>query len=297
MKIRELEDRIADKEWMRNPNSVMDFERLVVTNSRSSAVWIAYMAFYINSGDIEMARKTVKRGLKAIDFREMAEKMNLWVAYLNMECIYGDKVMEIFKQAIQYNDSKSIHLKMINIFVNNNQLEKAKEICEKAIKKFHKSKKVWLSYLRLLYENMKDFEAGRQLHKVCITRIPQRKRILITSSTALLEYKHGSPEMGKMYFENILLENPKRMDIWNQYLTAHIKLNMDESKTQKSEGLKNVRNLFDRAITLDLKPKKMKIIFSKWLEFECAYGTEKSKESVQKKALKYVEYIEKKLNG
>ncbi|UKK00170.2 pre-rRNA processing protein [Theileria orientalis] len=294
-KIRELENRIADNEWMNNPSSVLDYERLVVTNSGSSVVWIAYMSFYLNSGDLEMARKIVNRGLKSIDFREMGEKLNLWVAYLNMECIYGDKVMEVFNKAVQYNDSKTIYLKMIGILVSNNQFEKAKEICEKGIKKFYTSKKIWLAYLKLFYEHIKDFEAGRQLHKTCISRIPQRKRLFITSSTALLEYKYGSPEMGKMYFENILLDNPKRMDIWNQYLTAHIKLQVNDTLTPKSERLKNVRNLFERAISLDLKPKKMKIIFAKWLDFECTHGNEKSKQMVQNKALKYVEYMEKKL--
>ncbi|AFZ80364.1 hypothetical protein BEWA_032170 [Theileria equi strain WA] len=296
-KVRELEKRNVDNEWMSNPNSVLDFERLIMTNGNSSAVWIGYMAFHLNVGDTEMARKTVRRGLARIDFREMTEKQNLWLAYLNMECMYGEDIMSVFNEAVQYNDAKTMYKKAIGIFISNKKLEEAKEVCLKGIKKFGKSKKIWLLYITLLYQHIGDAEEGRQAHKMCINRIPKHKRIFVSSATALLEYKFGSPEIGKRYFEDILLDNPKRTDVWVQYICAHIKLHIEDDSKQKSERLKTIRNLFDRIITLDLKPKKMKIIFSKWLEFECNHGNEKSKEMVQRKALAYVEYIEKNFAG
>lgn len=66
-------------------------------------------------------------------------------------------------------------------------------------------------------------------------------------------------------FENLLLNNPKRMDVWMQYICAHIKFHLADESKKPSESLKAIRNLFQRIITLDLKPKKMKVIFQKWV--------------------------------
>ncbi|KAK2197214.1 bifunctional HAT (Half-A-TPR) repeat/Suppressor of forked/rRNA biogenesis protein Rrp5/Tetratricopeptide-like helical domain superfamily [Babesia duncani] len=297
--IRKVEQRIAEGEWEKNPESEMDFEKLVAVKGGSSTVWIRYMAYYLQRDDIEMARAVVKRGLERIDFREMQEKQNLWLAYLNMECSFGDDVMKIFTQAIRFNDAHVMHLKMIGIFIANRKFDEAREICHRGIKKFYSSREVcvmlhwkfqiWLAYLRLEFEHVKDPEAGRDVYTKCIARIPAAMKIDISSAVALLEFKFGSPERGQVIFENILLDNPKRMDIWTQYINAYIKMHLSDESKSRAESLRQIRNLFQRSISLDLKPKKMKSLFKRWLEFEHLHGNEKSQQHVQRRALEYVE--------
>lgn len=293
--IRATETQLAESELQDTPDNVIGFEKRVITNGNSATVWIEYMAFHLKNGSLEGARQVVKRGLERIDFRAMLERQNLWVAYLNMECLFGDRVKEVFRESLVYNKPKVMHLKMLHIFVKNKQLEDATEVCKMAIKKFGRSKKIWKAYLRLLYQHVGDIDEAREVYSKCLNRIPRHKQVHMITSTALLEYKFGSPDRGQVMFENLLLENPKRMDVWMQYICAHIKFHLNDQTKKKSESLRAIRNLFQRIITLDLKPKKMKIIFQKWLEFECNHGNDKSKELVQQKALEYVEAVEARL--
>jgi len=48
---------------------VDDFDCLVVTSPNSSLVWLQYMAFHLESAEIEKARAIAERGLKTISFR------------------------------------------------------------------------------------------------------------------------------------------------------------------------------------------------------------------------------------
>ncbi|GIX66165.1 pre-rRNA processing protein [Babesia caballi] len=306
--IRESERRLAESELSETPDSALVFEKRVATGGNSAALWMEYMAFHLQNGSLEAARQVVRRGLERIDFRALSERQTLWVAYLNMECLFGDRVKEVFTESLRFNHPKTMHLKMLHIFIKNNRLEDAVEVCERAIKKFGKSKKVrgtttvgtlapqvWNAYLRLMFEHVGNHEAAREIYAKCLTRIPSHKRVYMTTSTALLEFKHASADRGQMMFENLLLDNPRRMDVWMQYICAYIKFQLTASGQKLSESLRAIRNLFQRIVTIDLKPKKMKVIFQKWLEFECTHGDAKSKELVQQKALEYVEGVESRL--
>ncbi|KAK1442092.1 programmed cell death protein 11 pre-rRNA processing protein rrp5 [Babesia gibsoni] len=294
-KLRLAETQIAEAELQDTPDTIVGFEKRVVTRGNSATVWMEYMAFHLKNGSLEGARQVVRRGLERIDFREMLERQNLWVAYLNMECLFGDKVKEVFQESLRFNKPKVMYLKMLNIFIKSKRLEDAVEVCKMAIKKLGTSKKIWNAYLRLLYQHVGDFNEAREVYSKCMSRIPKHKSVYMTTSTALLEYKYASVDRGQMMFENLLLENPKRMDIWMQYICAHIKFHLNDDSKKQSESFRAIRNLFERIITLDLKPKKMKVIFQKWLDFECNHGNEKSKQRVQQKALEYVESVEARL--
>lgn len=52
-----------------------------------------------------------------------------------------------------------------------------------------------------------------------------------------------------------------------------------------------VRNLFERCITLNLKPRKMKFFFKRYLMFELSQGDQARAEVVKKKANDYVNSI------
>merc|ERR1712232_1290552 len=100
--LQEREARNAAGRWANDPQSVEDFERLLLTQGDTSIVWIRYMAFHLKMSDLERARQVAERAVKHIGFSEAKERFNVWVAYMNLECTFGsDQTAEaIFKRAV-----------------------------------------------------------------------------------------------------------------------------------------------------------------------------------------------------
>ena len=107
------------------PESTADFERLLLGSPNSSYLWIQYMSFQLQISEIDKAREIAKRALKTINFREEQEKLNVWIALLNLENVYGtDESLEsTFKDAARHNDSKTVHLRMAEIFEQSDKPE------------------------------------------------------------------------------------------------------------------------------------------------------------------------------
>lgn len=51
------------------PQSVEDFERLVLASPSSSYVWIRYMAFLLKAAEVDRARAVAERAFSTIDYR------------------------------------------------------------------------------------------------------------------------------------------------------------------------------------------------------------------------------------
>ena len=102
----------------KTPQSNMDYERLLLGSPNSSYLWIQYMSFQLQLSEVEKARDIGRRALKTIHFREEQEKLNIWIALLNLENVYGsDETMEsTFKDAARHSNSKTIHLRLASIF-------------------------------------------------------------------------------------------------------------------------------------------------------------------------------------
>ncbi|KAJ2842755.1 rRNA biogenesis protein rrp5, partial [Coemansia brasiliensis] len=90
------------------PRSANDFERLVIGSPDSSFVWIQFMTYYLSQSEIDQAREVAERALKTISPREEQEKMNVWVALLNLEQHFGSKesLDDVLKRALQYMNPK-----------------------------------------------------------------------------------------------------------------------------------------------------------------------------------------------
>ena len=101
----------------KTPESNADFERLLLGSPNSSYLWIRYMSFQLQLSEIDKAREVARRALETIHFREEQEKLNVWTALLNLECVYGtDETLEArFREAASANDSKTIHLRLASI--------------------------------------------------------------------------------------------------------------------------------------------------------------------------------------
>ena len=51
------------------PQSANDFEKLALQSPNSSVVWLRYMAFHIELGEVEKARAVAEKALETISFR------------------------------------------------------------------------------------------------------------------------------------------------------------------------------------------------------------------------------------
>lgn len=119
-----LVDRTAELD-VNGPQTSSDYERLLLGQPDSSELWIAYMAFQMQVSELSKAREVAERAIKSINIREETEKLNVWVAFLNLEVAYGSKttVDEVFKRACQYNDEQEVYERLASIYI---QSEKVK---------------------------------------------------------------------------------------------------------------------------------------------------------------------------
>lgn len=100
------------------PTTMADFERLLLGSPNSSYLWIQYIAYYLGLSQVDKARTMSRRALKAINYREEGEKLNVWVAMMNLENSYGTEaeLEELFKEASQSNDAKTVYLRLVDIY-------------------------------------------------------------------------------------------------------------------------------------------------------------------------------------
>ena len=101
----------------------------------------------------------------------------------------------------------------------------------------------------------------------------------------MLEYKYGQLESGRTMFEGIVTNYPKRMDVWSIYMDMEIKYGGANNALQ-------ARHLFERCLSHDdikKKPKKMKLVFRKYMEFESTQGNDVKLQELRKRVEQYLE--------
>ncbi|QHS75500.1 Rrp5p [Saccharomyces paradoxus] len=264
----------------RAPESVADFERLLIGNPNSSVVWMNYMAFQLQLSEIEKARELAERALKTINFREEAEKLNIWIAMLNLENTFGteETLEDVFSRACQYMDSYIIHTKLLGIYEISEKFDKAAELFKATAKKFGSEKvSIWVSWGDFLISHNEEQEA-RTILGNALKALAKRNHIEVVRKFAQLEFAKGDPERGRSLFEGLVADAPKRIDLWNVYVDQEV----------KAKDKKKVEDLFERIITKKITRKQAKFFFNKWLQFEESQGDEKTIEYVKAKATEYV---------
>ncbi|KAF9977457.1 rRNA biogenesis protein rrp5 [Actinomortierella ambigua] len=264
------------------PQVAADYERLLLGSPNSSYLWINYMAFQLQLSEIAKAREIGQRALKTINFREEQEKMNVWVALMNLENTFGtsETLDEVFKKALQTLDQKKVYLQLVKIYERSNKIEAATELYQTMTKKFSQSSKIWTGFghFQLAHGQL---EAGRELLQRSLKSLPKRKHIKTVTKFAQLEFKYGEPERGRTIFEGVMSNYPKRVDLWSIYIDMEVRNGEQDA----------VRRLFARVVSLKLSSKKMKFFFKKWLAYEKDHGDEDHVEEVKRRALAYVESL------
>ncbi|XP_021007134.1 protein RRP5 homolog [Mus caroli] len=289
-KERELEKQKAEKELSRieealmdpgrQPESADDFDRLVLSSPNSSILWLQYMAFHLQATEIEKARAVAERALKTISFREEQEKLNVWVALLNLENMYGsqESLTKVFERAVQYNEPLKVFLHLADIYTKSEKFKEAGELYNRMLKRFRQEKAVWIKYGAFVLGRSQAGASHRVLQRA-LECLPAKEHVDVIVKFAQLEFQLGDVERAKAIFENTLSTYPKRTDVWSVYIDMTIKHGSQQA----------VRDIFERVIHLSLAPKRMKFFFKRYLDYEKQHGTEKDVQAVKAKALEYVE--------
>ncbi|KAL8725782.1 MAG: hypothetical protein Q9181_006288 [Wetmoreana brouardii] len=275
-------DRTGDLD-AHGPQSVADYERLLLGQPNSSVLWLSYMAHQLQLSEVDKARGIGERALRTIHIREQDEKLNVWVALLNLENTYGSEetLDGIFRRACQYCDSLDIHERMISIYIQSGNHERADALFSTVLSKHgSQSPTLWLNAATFYLSTLNAPTRTHQLLPRALQSLPSHTHLQLTSKFAQLEFTspNGDPERGRTAFEGLLTTFPKRLDLWNVLLDLEIK------RGEKDK----VRELFRRVTRLELKVRKMKYWFKRWAEWEETFGDEKAREKVAALAEEYV---------
>lgn len=194
-KHKEIEQDLTADLQSKTPESNADFERILLGSPNSSYLWMQYMSFQLHLSEIDRAREIAQRALKTINFREEQEKLNVWIALLNLENVYGteESLETAFKDAARHNDSKTIHIRLAAIFDQSEKTEvsyisrglvnvlsqldeqKAEDQYKRTCKKFGQSSKVWTLFAEH-YLRLGKPEEARSLLPRSLQSLEKRKR-------------------------------------------------------------------------------------------------------------------------
>ncbi|KAJ7376225.1 hypothetical protein OS493_036048 [Desmophyllum pertusum] len=189
----------------RIPETAEDFDRVVLSSPNNSVVWLQYMAYHLHTTDIDKARTVAERALKTISFREEQEKLNVWVALMNLENLYGtqESLVKVFERALQQNEPKKVFFQLISIYTRTDKIELADQLYQTMSKRFSQSKKVWVGF-GAFYMKQGKLDLGRKLLQRSLKSLPKRKHVETIVQFALHEFKYGEPQRGQTMFESIL---------------------------------------------------------------------------------------------
>ncbi|XP_071359529.1 protein RRP5 homolog isoform X2 [Trachinotus anak] len=262
------------------PDDAAAFERLLLASPNSSLLWLQYMAHHLQATQIEQARAVAERALKTISFREEQEKLNVWVALLNLENMYGteETLKKVFERALQFCEPMPVYQQLADIYAKSNKTKEAEGLYKTMVKRFRQNKAVWLSYGTFLLQQGQSDDASVLLQRA-LKSLPSKESVDVIAKFAQLEFRYGDVEKGRTMFDKVLTSYPKRTDLWSVFIDLMV----------KHGSQKEVRALFDRVIHLSVSVKKIKFFFKRYLEYEKKHGTPQSIQAVKEKAMEFVE--------
>uniref|UniRef100_A0A3Q2R2R5 Protein RRP5 homolog n=1 Tax=Fundulus heteroclitus TaxID=8078 RepID=A0A3Q2R2R5_FUNHE len=262
------------------PQDAAAFERLLLASPNSSLLWLQYMAHHLQATEIEQARAVAERALKTISFREEQEKLNVWVALLNLENMYGteESLKKVFERAVQFCEPMPVYQQLADIYAKSDKTKEAEGLYKKMVKRFRDNKAVWLSYGSFLLQQGQGDAASALLQRA-LNSLPPKESVDVITKFAQLEFRFGDAEKGRNMFDKVLTTYPKRTDLWSVFIDLMV----------KHGSQKEVRALFDRVIHLSVSVKKIKFFFKRYLEYEKKHGTPQSVQAVKEKAMEFVE--------
>ncbi|XP_059619898.1 protein RRP5 homolog [Phlebotomus argentipes] len=277
-RIRDREESLAD--GISDPQSVDDFERLVLMTPNNSLIWIKYMVHYLQATEVEKARAVARRAIQSITYREQDDLVNVWVALLNLELRFGtqDSFDAVLRESLEVNDQFKITMRTIEMLADVRRLEELRAKASMAMKKFKTNPEMWPKVAAAFFTVGLAHEAKQLMHRA-ISVLPQRDHISIISSFAKLHNRFGEKETAHALLEQIVTSYPKRVDVWSMYVDMLV----------KDDRLDLARQVLERAVLQKLPLKKMRTLFKKYQELEEKHGDEQSVAKVKSMAEEFVQ--------
>ena len=234
--IKEAEKRVIEGQDVA-PESIDEFEKLVLSSPDSSLCWIQYMAFHIERKEYDLAREVVRKSLSKINFREENERFNVYMAWFNLEHHYGaseEDADKVFKEAVQCNDEFKVYNKVASIYMENGKIDKAEKVYKLMARKFNKELEVWLALGQFYFKvyadqsqtedvRKKSLDNARFTLQRSVQNLKKSELVQISSKFAQFEFQFGEAERGKTIFETIVRDFPSRIDQWCVYVDMVIK--------------------------------------------------------------------------
>ncbi|XP_035895421.1 protein RRP5 homolog [Anopheles stephensi] len=277
-RLRKIEEELANPSV--DPHTPDQFDRLVLAQPNNSMLWIRYMVFHMESAELEKARAVGRRALKAIHFREETDRLNVWVALLNLEIRYEtvDSFKDVLQEAIQYNDAFKVYTRVIDILIDCQKHTEVQELLELLLKKFRKQNGMWYLVADAWYRIGQGSKV-KPLLSQALKSLPTRDHIPLIVKFAFLHNRNENRDEAHLLFEQILTSYPKRTDIWSQYIDMLVKDNL----------VGNARQILERAIMQRLPLKNMKTLYTKYVNFEEKHGDRDSVRRVKQMAADFVQ--------
>lgn len=169
-RLREIERSFANDAIV--PTSVDQFDRLVMGEPNSSRIWIQYMVFHLQATEMDRARGVASKALKTINFRETQERLNIWIALLNLELRYGSKESfeDVLKEALQVNEPFNVYAACLRMFADCKRLVELSDCVQTVTKKFRTNPECWTLAAQAFFE----------------VELPEKAKPLLTRALALL---------------------------------------------------------------------------------------------------------------
>ena len=161
------------------PGSATEFERALLASPNSSFLWIQYMSFNLQLHEVEKARQIGRTALEKIGFREEEEKLNVWMALVNLEIGFGteETAEKVFKEAAQYNDTRTVYERYAEALHAAGKEQLAEEVWKKAVKKFSMHPEIWIRAAEYHFKKG-DVDAARELLPRSTKSLDKSKRKL-----------------------------------------------------------------------------------------------------------------------
>nr|XP_026498931.1 protein RRP5 homolog [Vanessa tameamea] len=276
-RIRELEKRAIESE--NAPRSSDQFERALLAEPNCSQLWIAYMAFHLQATEIDKARAVGRKALNTINFREEGEKLNVWLALLNLEHRFGTKESQqkTLEDALQMNDTYQIHSKLLDILLDTSKHQELVSLTELMIRKYRKHPEVYRVCGEACYK-AGLVDKARHVMQKGIAALEKKEHVSLLVRFAQLERAGGDLERCEALFEQVLAVYPQRVDVCAAYVDA----------LRAAGDMVRLRQVMERMTSQKLPARKMKVLFKKWIEVEEKIGDKEHIDSIRQRALEFI---------
>lgn len=246
----------------RVPQSKLDFDRALLTSPVSSYLWIRFAAFMYQTEGLDAARTVFQKAIRTIEVAEEREKLNCFKALMNLEKAYGtpESYEEALAQAMRSNHPQDVLKHAVKRSIAAGELEEAEELLIRLCKTHNSNPANWLQLIDFHFVHSKDDDKVAEAYKKAAQSL--NNSLELSVGFVKLEYIHGNAERGRTLMEKIVMQKPKRTDLWSVYLDLEA----------KHSGPDRVRDLFERALSVKLAKKAHSLLVKKYAQYEQSQG-------------------------